>query len=348
MKVTFQELQERIKLPLFDKIQWAIERYIDYFEAYDGMVYIGFSGGKDSQVLAHIIDSLHDGKFDKYLRFEYVTLKKKLIKPNNKPPKVFCDTKLEFPELRKHVITFDNVIILRPAKMYKDVVKEHGFAIGSKKISRMITDLRNPTSKNEASRNLYLTGLKRDGTKSSVFKLSKKWHKLIDAPFEVSNKCCDYFKKMPFKEYEKKTKRKPIAGTMTEESEFRRVSYLKTGCNNFGDKPMSKPISIWTEKDIWAFAEQENIKFCEVYYERALGGGLTIPGETQTGCVICCFGITEEPKNRLNRIQRLSLTHPKMHNFFVNEAGLKEVLSYIDVDYEVSLDQELDLLKHLK
>lgn len=345
MKVTFQELQERIKLSLFEKIQWTIERYIDYFEVYQGMVYIGFSGGKDSQVLADIIDKLHYGAFDHYLRFEYIILKQKLINPDNRPPKVFCDTKLEYPELRKHVKTFDNVITLIPVKMYKDVVKEDGFAIGSKKVARAIHDLRHPTERNEATRNLYLTGTKRDGTKSSVFKLSKKWYKLIDAPFEVSNKCCDYFKKMPFRDYEKESKRRPISGTMTEESESRRVAYLKTGCNNFGNHPMSKPISIWTEENIWQYAEQEKIRFCEVYYQRVLPDGEIIDGEKQTGCVICGFGVDQEPKNKLNRFQRLSKTHPKMHNFFIYEAGLKEVLEYIDVSYEV--DKEFNLFDYL-
>lgn len=347
MRVTFQELQERLKLPLFEKIQWTIERYIDYFEAFDGMVYLCFSGGKDSQVLADIIDKLHDGKMDKYLRFEYVVLCKKLIFPDNKPPKVFCDTKLEFPELRKHVNSFENVVYLRPVKMYKDVVKDHGFAIGSKKISRMVSDLRNPTVRNEATRNLYLTGIKKDGTKSKVFMLPKKWQKLVDAPFEVSNKCCDYFKKMPFRDYEKISQRKPIVGTMTEESEFRRVSYLKTGCNNFGKKAQSKPISIWSEVDIWNYAEQEKIRFCKVYYKRVLENGEEIEGETQTGCAICGFGVTQEPKNKKNRYQRLAKTHPKMHNFYIHVAGLKEVLEYIDVPYDNKETEDINLLNHL-
>jgi len=135
------------------------------------------------------------GELDNMLKLEYKILKKILISKNNKPTKVFADTKLEFPELRKHVNSFSNVKILIPKKMYKDVVKEHGFAVGSKKVSRMIHDLKNPTDRNKVSRNLYLTGIKRDGTKTSVFKLSKKWHKLINTPFKVSNKCCDYFKK---------------------------------------------------------------------------------------------------------------------------------------------------------
>lgn len=50
-----------------------------------------FSGGKDSQVLLHIARSMF---------------------PNI--PAVFCDTGLEYPEIRKHVQTFENVVWMKP------------------------------------------------------------------------------------------------------------------------------------------------------------------------------------------------------------------------------------------
>jgi len=34
-----------------------------------------------------------------------------------------------------------------------------------------------------------------------------------------------------------------------------------------------------------------------------------------------------------NRFQRLSKTHPKMHDYCINKLGLKEVLDYIKVPY---------------
>lgn len=320
MRVSYEEYQRRLKLPLSEKIIWAkqviTEFWAEYHEKSGGKgVYVAFSGGKDSQVLLHLVRSMF---------------------PNTVA--VFADTKLEFPEIRKRVKTFDNVIWTKPTKMFKDVVKEDGFAIGSKKISRMISDLQNPTSKNEASRNLYLTGIKRDGTKSNVFKLPKKWEKLQNAPFKVSGKCCDYFKKEPFKIYEKETEKKVILGTTASESEFRRVSYMKTGCNSFGRNAMCRPLSIWTEQDIWDYAELNGLKFCDVYYDRYLEDGTFIQGEKRTGCVVCCFGITEEKGE--NRIQRLGKTHPKMHKYFIEEAGLGKVLRYVNVKYLPEQEQK--------
>lgn len=308
------EYDRRVSLPFEEKIAWSkqviIEYWAEYHEKVGGNgVYVAFSGGKDSQVLLHLVRSIFPTTVA-----------------------VFADTKLEFPEIRNHVKTFENVVWLKPDKMFKDVVKDHGYAIGSKKIARMISDLQNPTDRNFNSRKLYEFGIKKDGSISKSFKIPNKWLNLKDAPFKVSGKCCDFFKKMPFKRYEKETGKKPIVGTTTSESTMRKMSYLKTGCNSFGDKAMSRPLSIWTEEDIWKYADQFNIKFCELYYDRIFPDGKIIKGESRTGCVICMFGITEDKDE--NRIQRLAKTHPKMHEFFVYESGLKEILDYIKVPYE--------------
>lgn len=80
-----EELNKRIALSLDEKIKWAIERYLDYLDIYhDEGVYIAFSGGKDSQVLADIIDRLHAGEMMQYLEKEYLYFYKMYVE--NKPP----------------------------------------------------------------------------------------------------------------------------------------------------------------------------------------------------------------------------------------------------------------------
>lgn len=103
---------------------------------------------------------------------------------------------------------------------------------------------------------------------------------------------------------------------------------------------------IFTEADIWAFADQEVIFFCEVYYDREIkyvtleGKEVTvvISGEKRTGCMFCLFGIHLEPKSKLNRFQRLAITHPKQYLFMLNVCGLRIVLDFIGVDYAVNED----------
>lgn len=329
LMVNHEEYKRRIALPLFDKIQWTIERYIDFVEVYEKEgVYIAFSGGKDSQTLSDIIDRLHAGEMMEYLRLEYVTMYKLFVQGKPAPPKAFCDTGLEFPEIRKHVLKFGNVTRLTPKKKWKDVVKEYGFLIGSKKVSRMIADLRNPTERNAASRNLYLTGMKRDGTNSKNFKLPKAWRKLINAPFNVSSKCCDIFKKEPFKIYEKETGRMPIAATTAQESDMRRISYLQTGCNSFGNKDgYSRPFSIWGDNDVWAYHDKYGLRFAEVYYERTIGK-IVVEPELRTGCMFCLIG---QPKDIERRFDRLEVTHPSQFAILMEAIGIRTVFDWIGI-----------------
>lgn len=324
IKVTYQELCRRQALPLEEKKRWVIERYLDYVEVFHKVgVYKAFSAGKDSQVMKHIIDQLHAGNMSDLLRHEYRVLYKHFVEGKPSPPDVFCDTGLEFPEIRKHCKTFPGVVWLKPAMNWMDVVQNVGYLIGSKLTSRKIHDIRNPTGNNEATRHLYLTGQRSDGSQSNSAKLPKFWQGLINAPFNVSHKCCDIFKKDPFKLYEKKTGRMPITATTAKESDMRRFSYLKTGCNSFEGHVISRPMSIWTTEDMWAYAEQAGIRFCEIYYEREVeyteDDGkvikVVVPGEEQTGCMFCMVGPPTVIKDRWSRMK---ITHNKAFKFMMD------------------------------
>jgi len=129
-------------------------------------------------------------------------------------PAVFCDTGLEYPEIKEFVDTIDNVTVIKPDMNFRKVIQKYGYPVVSKKVARQIRDLQNPTDNNVNVRNLYLSGIKQNGEQTKSFKLPKKWYKLIDAPFKVSELCCDIMKKHPFKKYESKTGSKCILGVM--------------------------------------------------------------------------------------------------------------------------------------
>ena len=57
--------------------------------------------------------------------------------------------------------------------------------------------------------------------------------------------------------YVRETGRQPITGTMAYESRNRRFSYLKTGCNTFRGRAMSRPLSFWLEEDIWNYIKSK-------------------------------------------------------------------------------------------
>lgn len=280
-------------------------RIRQFYNKLDGNVYIAFSGGKDSTVLLHLVRSIYP-----------------------KVPAVFVDTGLEYPEIKEFVKTIENVTTIRPKLNFKKVIETYGYPVISKKVSRQIRTLKNPTKNNKATRKLYLTGIKRDGSKSSVFKLPKKWEFLIDAPFKISEQCCDIMKKKPIKNYQKEKKKYPYIGVMASDSEQRRLSWQTTGCNSFNKGNIkSRPLSFWLQKDIWNYIKKYKLRYSKIYDM----------GVHNTGCIFCMFGVHLEGEP--NRFQCLARTHPKLYNYCMNKLGIKEVLKYIKVPYKIQTIQ---------
>jgi 3'-phosphoadenosine 5'-phosphosulfate sulfotransferase (PAPS reductase)/FAD synthetase len=292
-KVSREELKKLQSLSLEQKIDLTLQKIKEFYEFNKGKVYVSFSGGKDSTVLLHLV------------RLKYPDVSA-----------VYVNTGLEYPEINEFVKTIDNVIELRPKMLFSEVIKKYGYPAVSKKVARQIRDLRNPTDKNINTRRLYLEGIKRDGTKTKTLKLSKKWHKLIDAPFDISEQCCDIMKKEPMKRYQKETKSVPFIGTMASDSYLRETSYLNYGCNNF-IKNQSTPMGFWLEQDIW-----DCIKMFELPYSKIYDTGVK-----RTGCMFCMFGVHLEKEP--NRFQLMKKTHPQLHDYCMNNLGCKKVCDFI-------------------
>lgn len=158
-----------------------------------------------------------------------------------------------------------------------------------------------------------------------------KWEFLLDAPFLISEQCCDELKKKPMKKYQKETGKVPFIATMANEGQLRQQRYLQTGCNAY-NLGKSQPLGFWTEQDILQYIKQYNLEICSVYGDVIEENGkLTLTGERRTGCIFCTFGCHLEKSP--NRFQRLKNTHPKQYNYCMNNLGLDEVLNYIGVDH---------------
>lgn len=322
----YWQLKQRQSLPLEAKIIHSLNVIKQAYEYFEGAMYVSFSGGKDSTVLTHLVREVSGYK---------------------DVPLLFCDTGLEYPEIRLFVKTFENVITRRPETSFQDVLKNEGYPIISKKVSRMLHDLQNPSDTNENSRRLYLTGEKCDGNITKYFKLPNKYVNLINAPFKISNKCCDIMKKIPFHKYEKETGRRPFIGTMADDSKQRESSYLKTECTTFNTKGKSAPLSIWTEQDVLQYIKQNSLPISKIYGDvvcaEPIGdegylqqnmfndGKLITTGEKRTGCMFCMYGVHLEKGE--NRFQRMKRTHHKQYNYCINELGVGEALDCIGVKY---------------
>lgn len=281
------DLPQMQSLPLSAKIRMTQDRIRGWYDAFNGDVYVSISGGKDSQVLAHIVKEMYPDV-----------------------PLVFINTGLEWNSVRLKGQELADTV-LRPKMAFPEVIKKYGYPIASKEISLYVYQMQQPpTDKNAATRNLRMNGIRSDGVKVKVGKIPKKWKFLIDAPFKISNKCCDVMKKIPAEKYDQDNNRVPFIGTLASESVNRKRQWVKFGCNAFDKKsPTSQPLSFWTEQDILEYIQKYNINIAEVYGDiltKNINGEdlLYLTGEQRTGCVFCMFGIGQD-KDRFIRLKEI-------------------------------------------
>lgn len=307
------ELAQMQSLPLEAKIKMTKHRLQQWYEYYNGDVYVSFSGGKDSTVLLHIARSIYPDI-----------------------PAVFCDTGLEYPEIREFVKTVDNVTWIKPKMNFRKVIETYGYPLISKSVANTLKGGHEPGS--YRWKKLHGQVFLKNG-KPSKFNC-EKWRFLLDAPFRVSDECCDVMKKRPFHKYEKETGQKPIVATMADESMMRKNSWMKYGCNAFDRNvgPQSRPMSFWTEQDVLEYLVKYQIPYCPVYGDivRCSDEQLKTTDCDRTGCMFCGFGCHLEKSP--NRFQRMKETHPKQYQYCMKPweeggLGLDEVLNYIHVDH---------------
>lgn len=291
-KITEQELNIRLAWDTRKKIDHAIGT-IDRFINDNPNAVISFSGGIDSTVLLFLV---------------------RMLQPQAKG--VFGNTTNEHSEILKFVRDTENIETVLPKETFNEVVKKHGFPLISKKVAKMIQTLKRPTAENENVRRLYLTGKTIAGRTNSKWILPKKWHFLIDVPFDITNKCCDILKKYPLAKYDKQG---IFIGTMATDSRLRRQSYLQTGCIDVANNKC-KPLAFFTKEDIWWIVKDRNLKYCDVYDK----------GEIATGCAYCGFGCHLEKESRFERLrQREPKRHEIMMNLQNNGIAYKDALNTV-------------------
>ena len=182
----------------------------------------------------------------------------------------------------------------------------------------------------------------------------EKYKFMLDAPFEISNKCCNVMKKTPAHDYYKKTSRVPITAQMAEESRLREQKWLQNGCNGFNLKiPTSNPMAFWTEQDILEYIVKYDIEICSVYGDIVEDSRDQIEGQMhlsdyglaekgkcyykctgckRTGCMLCGFGCHLEKSP--NRFEMLKQTHPKMYELLdtVKNNGytMRQAIEYLN------------------
>lgn len=293
--MTRTELHTRQQWSLAQKIDHSLGTLDQFISHTNGQCYIGFSGGKDSTVLLHLA---------------------RIIKPDIKA--VFCNTGNEYPDIVRFVRSTPNVEIIYPKLKPHEVIQQYGFPLISKESSETLHYLKVNPNSIKSRRAL------REIETSYRGLIARKYLHLKDVPYEISSSCCSILKKRPFLIYEREYKVSPILGIMASESSMRKTLYVKAGgCNILsGKRPVSNPLSIWNEQDVWGYIKNRKLPIADIYHK----------GAQRTGCMFCGYGCQFKNDNRLKLIYEL---YPKMYHRFMNytnngipyRVGLREVLS---------------------
>lgn len=359
-KHTINDLYQMQSLPLSIKIRMTEHRIREWVEYYgvDG-VYISFSGGKDSTVLLDIVRKMYP---------DIVA--------------VFVDTGLEYPEIRIFVNQHENVVVIRSKMNFRQVIIKYGYPMIGKEVASCVYGARryldrlmiyekdegNSNSKENLAygsllqgdipetdivmpiRYLILQGRyphKENGVETQEY--SKIYNKerykfFLDAPFEISDHCCSIMKKAPMHNYIKETGKMPMTAQMASESRLRATNWMKNGCNGFDMKrPVSNPMSFWTEQDVLEYIYYNHISIADVYgevvadyregqmQESSMDRGIFDVGKplfettgcNRTGCVYCGFGChREKSPNRWELAERLS--NPEIIDYMMRGGAFEE------------------------
>ena len=158
------DLAQMQSIPLEGKIIMTQERIRQWYEHWEGQVYVSFSGGKDSTVLKHIVDGVYDDV-----------------------PALFVNTGLEYPEIQKFAKSQKNVVTVRPEMRFDEVIKAYGYPVVSKEVARAVHYARKEGTTSSAYYMLKFNGELMYNGKKSPYN-HEKWKFLLDSDFDIRDR----------------------------------------------------------------------------------------------------------------------------------------------------------------
>ena len=350
---TITQVREMQARPYERQIGIMQAKIIEAINATKGRIAVSYSGGKDSGLLLYMVAQI----WAEIYKDVPLTV-------------VFANTGCEFKSMWGHVnkfvlwleqkfgITID--LKTTSAKQpFAKTVNRFGYPFPSKKIARMVSDVRAQMRKlNVSYANIKqlvhggltaantmrelgfshvavcdVTGIKSDNQPGTCV-IPIRWSPLLGASFEVTNVCCQIHKKGPIKDIERELgDLQPMIREMADNSATRMDAYRRTGCNMFvNGKGVSKPMGPLAEQTVNRFYYETKLLLAPPYGDVIkVGDRYMYSGEQNTGCKLCGFGIMYD----WGRFDRLAKLEPETVEWAfrpVENGGLGygEVCKYIN------------------
>lgn len=231
-----------LELMLVDRI----EKIKSLNEQYDleNNGYVAFSGGKDSTILHYLLD---------------------IALPNNKIPRVFNNTGLEYQAIMKFVKALakedDRIIVLNSSINIPKMLEEKGYPFKSKEHSQHVHSFN--VSGREINEIQRYLGVKERTRFSCPKVLLYQFEE--QGKYNYSPNCCNELKKKPALRWAKEHNRS-IA--LTGIRAYEKGTRSQANCLTFKGKKIAKinPLIVVPEPFNDWFLEKYNIKVCELYY----------------------------------------------------------------------------------
>ena len=291
-------------------VEDALFRINRDYEKCNGNIVLSFSGGKDSTIIA------------------------KLIELSNLPIKlVFSNTGVELDATLDFVKKFECDWI-KPSKSMSQVVKEYGTPCLSKEKSDRLgiyhRNIDDPLKYSAVNKLIY-------GTFGRL--ANKHMHFLHpDLEFKPSAYCCTILKKKPFEEYMIKNDLDGyFTGVRTAEggNRLRYTTCVQTKKIKNKEVILSMPIIDWTDEVCDAFIEFYNVELSRAYTEY---------GFKRTGCIGCPFNL--EIQKDLEVLHKYEPNKYKGAMFWFKKAYIQQKVKLeFDDEYMKEYNEMLPILE---
>ena len=181
------------ELLLFDRLE-VIKATNQKYDL-ENNAYLSFSGGKDSTILHHLLD---------------------MALPNNRIPRVFIDTGIEYQMIREFVLGLakndDRFIIIKPSQPIKPMLEKYGYPFKSKEHSMRVDDF------NKGSTAKYIREyLGETGKTRYVCPDILKYQFEERGKYHYSKMCCYKLKKEPAHKWAKENKKSVVITGMRQD-----------------------------------------------------------------------------------------------------------------------------------